>query len=125
MLKVHPRANELGINTDISAFSVTNNQLFNVIAEEVDLETVTNQELREIFFIVRKQLAHLNWRELVTHAVNHLPFGLNQTLHAWEGHNPCEECPDAMIENGSCYHEGECKAWEIYELRIDCGRTAL
>ena len=115
MLKTHPRANELGINTDINAFSVTNNQLFIAITEEIDLETVSNHELREIFFIVRKQLTYLNWKELVCHAVKHLPFGLNQTLHAWEGHHPCEGCPDAMIENNRCYHQGECRAWEIYE----------
>jgi len=115
MLRTHPRAHELGINTDINAFSVSNNQLFNVIVEEVDLETVTNHELREIFFIVRSRLAHLNWRDLASRAVKHLPFGLNQTLHAWEGHHPCEGCPDAMIEDGSCCHQGECKAWEIYE----------
>lgn len=118
MLMIHPRANELDINTDINAFSITNNQLFNAIAEEVGLGTVTNQELREIFFIVRKQLAPLNGKEFVTYAVSHLPFGLNQTLNAWEGHNPCEGCPDAMIEDNKCHHEGECKAWEIYEAKI-------
>lgn len=118
MLSIHPRANELGINTEINAFSITNNDLFKAIAEEVDLETVTNHELREIFFIVRKQLSRLSWRESVTYAVNHLPFGLNQTQIAWEGHNPCIGCPDAMIEGNRCYHDQECKSWEIYEARF-------
>lgn len=117
MLVTHPRANELGINTDINAFYVTNNDLFKAIAEEVDLETVTNHELREIFFIIRKQLAHLDWKSLVNHAVNHLPFGLNQTQIAWEGHTPCTGCPDAMIEDNRCYHDQECEAWKIYEAR--------
>lgn len=118
MLKTHPRALELGINTDINAFSVTNNQLFNAIADQIDLETITNHELREIFFIVRKQLAHLNWKDLVTYSIEYLPFGLNQTLQAWDGYHPCEGCPDAMIEGGRCYHEQECKALEIYESRF-------
>jgi hypothetical protein len=114
MLNVHPRANELGIHTDIAAITVTNNQLFTAITEEIDLETVTNHELREIFFIVRKQLQHLNWKELVTYSINHLPFGLNQTQIAWDGHYPCTGCPDAMLEGNECYHQNECKAWEIY-----------
>lgn len=118
MIKTHSRAIELGINTDINAFAVTNNQLFSAIAEQIDLETVTNHELREIFFIVRKQLAHLDWKELVTHSIEHLPFGLNQTQIAWEGHHPCSGCPDAMIEEGGCYHQTECKAWEIFEARL-------
>lgn len=118
MLVTHPRANELGINTDISAFSVSNNDLFKAIAEEVDLETVTNHELREIFFIVRKQMAHLNWKDLVTYSVKHLPFGLNQTQIAWDGHIPCDGCPDAMIEVGSCYHAQECRALEIYQAHL-------
>ena len=114
----HPRMLELTINTDINAFSVTNNQLFDAIAEEVDLETVTNQELREIFFIVRKQLTHLNWKDMVKYSVEHLPFGLNQTLIAWDGFYPCNGCPDAMLEeDGYCYHRLACKAWEIYEAR--------
>jgi len=112
------RMSELTISPEANALNVTNIQLFNSIADHVDLETVTNHELREIFFIVRKQLSHLNWQDLVAHAVNHLPFGLNQTGIAWEGHHPCEGCPDAMIEAGSCYHQGECKSWEIYEARI-------
>jgi len=118
MLITHPRANEIGINTDISAFSVSNNDLFKAIADEVDLETVTNHELREIFFIVRKQLSHLNWKDMVTYSVNHLPFGLNQTQFAWDGHNPCVGCPDAMIEGDHCYHKHACKAWEIFEAQL-------
>jgi len=106
---------ELTISTEANALNVTNIQLFNSIADHVDLETVTNHELREIFFIVRKQLSHLNWQELVSHSINHLPFGLNQTGIAWDGHYPCSGCPDAMLEAGICYHQGECKAWEIYE----------
>jgi hypothetical protein len=109
---------ELTINTGINAFNITNVELFNAIAEEVDLETCTNQELREIFWIVRKQLAHLNWREMVRYSVEHLPFGLNQTLIAWDGFLPCTGCPDAMLEDdGLCHHRQECKAWEIYEAR--------
>lgn len=114
MLNTHPRANEISINTDISAFSVSNNDLFKAIADEVDLETVTNHELREIFFIVRKQLSNLNWKEIVAHAVNNLPFGLNQTGIAYEGHYPCMGCPDAMIEDSGCYHKRACEAWKIY-----------
>jgi len=113
-MHTHRRADELNIDTEAAALIVSNNQLFNAITEEVDLETVTNQELKEIFFIVRKQLSHLNWRELVTYSVQHLPFGLNQTYIAWEGSDPCISCPDAMIDQGHCYHQGECKAWEIY-----------
>lgn len=115
MLKSNLRANELGINIDVNAFTVTNNQLFNAIAEEVDLETVTNHELREMFFIIRKQLSRLNWKGLVADAVSHLPFGLNQTGIAWEGHNPCIGCPDAMTEDEQCYHRHACEAWRIYE----------
>lgn len=117
MLKTNPRALELGINTDVSAFNISNNQLFDAIAEEVDLETVTNHELWEIFFIVRKQLSSLNWKEIVVHAVNNLPFGLNQTGIAYEGHYPCVGCPDAMIENSNCYHKHDCEAWKIYEAQ--------
>jgi hypothetical protein len=118
MIITHPRALELNISTDINAFSVTNNQLFNAIAEEVDLETVTNHEIQEIFFIVRKQLSYLNWKDLVSHSISHLPFGLNQTQLAWDGHSPCHDCPDAMIEDNRCYHDQECKAWEIYQARF-------
>jgi hypothetical protein len=117
-MNIHPRLLELTINTDINAFRVTNIELFNAIAEEVDLETCTNHELMEIFFIVRKQMQNLNWRELVTYSVEHLPFGLNQTLIAWDGFLPCTGCPDGMLEDdGFCHHRGECKAWEIYEAR--------
>lgn len=114
----HMRANELSIDIESSAFSVTNGDLIKAIAEEVDFETVTNHELREIFSIVRKQLNRMNWTETVRYAVDHLPFGLNQTGIAWDGGYPCSECPDAMIDNNRCYHEGECKAWEIYEARL-------
>jgi hypothetical protein len=118
IMNIHPRMLELTINTDINAFSIMNTELFDAIAEEVDLETCTNQELREIFWIVRKQLTHLNWKEMVKYFVEHLPFGLNQTLIAWDGHEPCSGCPDAMLEdNGYCHHRGECKAWEIYEAK--------
>lgn len=117
MLKTHPRFLELGINTEINAYTVTNNQLFDAIAEEVDLETVTNHELREIFYIVRKQLSQLNWKELVTQAVNNLPFGLHQTGIAYEGHCPCGGCPDAMMEDEHCYHKHACEAWRIYESK--------
>ncbi len=117
-MNTHPRAIELNINIEIPAFTVTNNQLFAAIAEEVDLETVTNHELREIFFIIRKQIQHLNWKELVANSVNHLPFGLNQTLIAWDGHYPCEGCPDAMIEDQHCYHKHACKAWEIFDAKL-------
>jgi hypothetical protein len=118
MEKIAQRALELNINSETNAFSVTDSQLFHEIAEHVDLETVSNHELKEIFSIVRKQLSHLNWQEMVTHAINHLPFGLNQTGIAWEGSYPCTGCPDAMIERGHCYHEGECKAWDIFEAKL-------
>jgi hypothetical protein len=73
----------------------------------------------EIFFIVRKQMLNLNWKEMVKYSVEHLPFGLNQTLIAWDGFLPCTGCPDLMLEeNGFCHHRGECKAWEIYESRF-------
>lgn len=114
MLKTHPRALELNIPTDSSAFTISNNQIFTAIAEYVDLETVTNHELREIYFIVKRQMQYLNWQELVAHSINHLPFGLNQTNIAWEGHHPCEGCPDAMMEGDQCYNKHACKAWEIY-----------
>jgi hypothetical protein len=118
-MNIHPRMLELSINTDINAFRVTNVELFDAIAEEVDLETCTNQELREIFWIVRKQLAHLNWKNMVKYCVEHLPFGLNQTLIAWDGFLPCTRCPDAMLEeDGYCHHRDCCKAWEIYEARF-------
>jgi len=112
------KMSELTISPEANALNVTNIQLLNSIADHVDLETVTNHELREIFFIVKKQLSHLNWQELVVHSISHLPFGLNQTGIAWEGHHPCSGCPDAMLEAGSCYHQEECKAWEIDEARF-------
>ena len=116
-MNIHTRMQELAINTDINAFKVTNVELFNAIAEQVDLETVTDHELREIFFIVREQLQNLNWKELVAGAVEDLPFGLNQTLQAWEGVKPCIGCPDAMIEDDLCYHKNQCKTWDIYEYQ--------
>lgn len=88
------------------------------IADEVDLETVTNHELREIFCIVRKDLLNLNWQDLVVHCISKLPYGLNQTGIAWEGRYPCTDCPDSMLFDGNCYHQGECKSWEIYESRL-------
>lgn len=118
MNPIQLRADELGINTEVTVFVISNNDLFAAIAEEVDFETVTNHELREIFSIVSKRLQQLNWQQLVAYSVNHLPFGLNQTGLAWEGHYPCTGCPDAMIEDGSCYHQSECKAFEIYEARL-------
>jgi hypothetical protein len=118
MDNIHPRALALGINAESDVFSVSSNDLFNVIAEDVDLETVTDHELKEIFFIVRKQVSHLNWKDLVSYAVTHLPFGLNQTGIAFDGDNPCtSDCPDAMIEGDHCYHRNACKAWEIYQAR--------
>ena len=79
-MNIQPRLLELTINTDINAFSIKNTELFDAIAEEVDLETVTNQELREIFWIVRKQLSHLNWKDMVKYSVEHLPFGLSSAM---------------------------------------------
>jgi hypothetical protein len=97
---------------------VTNIELFNAIAEEVDLETVTNHELMEIFFIVKEEMKKLNWQEHVRNAVEKLPFGLNQTLIAWDGFLPCTGCPDSMLDDDLCYHKSECKAWKIYESRL-------
>lgn len=118
MNRIIDRARGLAINTEEAAFTITGGQLVTAIADEVDFETVTNHELKEIIHIVRKQLAHLNWKELVAYAVSHLPFGLNQTSIAFEGNCPCVDCPDAMIENSRCYHAPECKAWEIYEAHL-------
>src|SRR4051812_17586016 len=114
MNKLIDRIAGIGINPENASFTINNSQLFNAIAEEVDFETVTDHELREIVFIVTKAINRIDWKSVVTHAVNHLPFGLNQTSIAWEGNRPCFGCPDAMIEDSHCYHEGECKAWEIY-----------
>ncbi|MDD2851570.1 MAG: hypothetical protein PHY09_06660 [Desulfuromonadaceae bacterium] len=109
---------ELNIQPDSTVFIITSEELIAAIAEEIDLETVTYQELREIVYIVRKNLQNLNWQDLVVHSVTHLPFGLNQTGIAWDGHKPCSGCPDAMLFDNSCYHQGECKSWEIYEARL-------
>jgi hypothetical protein len=118
MNTVQLRADELGIDIKDTAFDIFDKDLLEAIADEVDFETVTNHELREIFSIVRKQLQHLNWRQLVAHSIRHLPFGLNQTGIAWEGHYPCSNCPDAMLEEQRCYHKNQCKAWEIYEAHL-------
>ena len=118
-MNIHPRMNILSIYTGGNAFTVSNVQLFNALAEEIDFETVSDHELREIFFIVRKQLQYLNWQQQVRYAVENLPFGLNQTLIAWDGEYPCTGCPDAMLEDdGYCHNRKKCKAWEIYEARF-------
>lgn len=109
---------ELNIQPDSTVFTITSEDLIAAIADEVDLETVTYQELREILFIVRKNLLNLNWQDSVVHSISHLPFGLNQTSIAWNGHKPCTGCPDAMLFDNNCYHQGECKSWEIYESRF-------
>lgn len=109
---------ELNIDPEQTVFAITSEELLAAIAEEVDLETVTKHELREILSIVIKNLLRHNWHEIVTYSIAHLPFGLNQTSIAWDGGNPCIGCPDSMIDRGSCYHEGECKAWEIYDARL-------
>jgi hypothetical protein len=109
---------ELNIQPEQIVFSISSEQLMTTIADEVDLETVTFQELREIVYIVKKNLLHLNWQESIVHSISHLPFGLNQTGIAWNGHYPCNGCPDAMIEDGRCYHQEECKAFEIYQTRL-------
>lgn len=109
---------ELNIHPEQVVFSISSEQLMTTIAEDVDLETVTFQELREIVYIVRKNLLNLNWQESVVHSISHLPFGLNQTTIAWSGHYPCTGCPDAMIEDSRCYHDQECKAWGIYEAHL-------
>ena len=112
-----PAAKFQGVLKPIENIRLTKERL-KAIADEVDLETVTNHELREIFFIVRKQMAHLNWKDLVTYSINHLPYGLNQTGIAWDGYKPCPDCPDAMIEGDHCYHKHACKAWEIFEAQL-------
>lgn len=118
MNKPLDRITELAIIPEEHAFKVTNQNLIAAIAEHVDLTTITNHELRKIFFIVKKQLSYIDWQSTVAHAINHLPFGLNQTGIAWEGHCPCEGCPDGMIEGNHCYHKHACKAWEIYEAHF-------
>lgn len=109
---------EMNIQPDSTVFTITSEDLIAAIAEEVDLETVTYHELREIISIVRKNLLNLNWQDSVVHSISHLPFGLNQTGIAWDGHLPCTGCPDAMLFDNNCYHQGECKSWEIYEARF-------
>ena len=109
---------ELNIQPDCTVFTITSEDLMVAIADEVDLETVSWQELREIVYIVRKNLQNLNWQDSVVHSVSHLLFGLNQTTIAWSGHYPCTDCPDAMIEDNCCYHKEECKSWEIYEAHF-------
>ena len=108
----------LNIQPEQTVFTITSEDLVAAIADEVDLETVTCHELKEIIFIVKKNLRNLNWQDLVVHSISHLPFGLNQTGIAWDGHYPCTGCPDAMLFDNSCYHQGECKSWEIYEARL-------
>ncbi len=116
--KLMKTLSELNIQPDSSVFTITSEDLIASIADEVDLESVTNHELREIVFIVRKQLQRLNWQDLVVHSISHLPFGLNQTGIAWDGVKPCTGCPDAMLFDNSCYHQGECKSWKIFEARL-------
>ena len=106
--KLMSALSELNIQPDSTVFTITSEELMAAIAEEVDLETVTYQELREIVYIVRMNLQNLNWKDSVVHSISHLPFGLNQTTIAWSGHYPCSDCPDAMIENSRCYHDQEC-----------------
>ena len=113
------RITGLGINPEDSSFTITSGQLLKAISNEIDLETVTDHELKEIIFIVCKAISRIDWQSTVSHAINHLPFGLNQTGVAFNGNNPCTGgCPDAMIESNQCYHQNECKAWEIYEARF-------
>lgn len=109
---------ELNIQPEQTVFTIASEELLAAIADEVDFETVTYHELREIFCIVRKNLSRMNWHRLVRYSVSHLPFGLNQTGIAWDGGKPCVGCPDAMIEGSRCYHDQECKAWEIFEARL-------
>ena len=116
--KILRALSELNIQPEQAEFTITSENLLAAIADEVDLETVTNHELREIFSIVRRRLLHLNWQNLVAYSISHLPFGLNQTSTAWDGHKPCPDCPDAMIEGDQCYHKHACKAWEIYDARL-------
>jgi len=112
------RITGIGINPEEAAFTTSCGDLIKAIAEEMDIETITDHELKEIIFIVRKALHRIDWKAAVAYAVKHLPFGLNQTGIAWEGTYPCTGCPDAMIEDARCYHDQECKAWEIYEARL-------
>jgi hypothetical protein len=118
MNRLLERITELDIFPEDAAFTITNHDLLAAIADEVDLETVTYQELREIFFIVKKSLSSIDWQATAADAVRRLPFGLNQTGIAWQGNYPCTGCPDAMLYDNNCYHQGECKSWEIYESRF-------
>ena len=118
MQKHIDRITGLGINPDNSSFTISSKDILLVISEEVDLETVTDQELKEIIFIVTKALIRMDWRSTVVHAIAHLPFGLNQTSIAWNGIHPCSDCQDGMIEDDHCYHKHACKAWEIYEANF-------
>jgi hypothetical protein len=118
MCKLIDRITNMDIYPEDHAFQITNQDLITAIAEHVDMETVTDHELREIFFIVKRSLTWINWQSTVEDAINHLPFGLNQTSLAWNGINPCPDCPDGMIEGDHCYHKHICKAWEIYETTL-------
>jgi hypothetical protein len=42
-MNIHPRMSEVTINTGINAYNMTNVELYNAIAEEIDLETVTSR----------------------------------------------------------------------------------
>jgi hypothetical protein len=119
MCKLIDRITGLGISPENVSFSISSKDLLQAISEEVDLSTVTDHELKEIIFIVSKALSHMDWRSTVSHAINHLPFGLNQTGIAFIGINPCSsDCPDGMIEGDQCYHKHICKAWEIYQAKL-------
>ena len=116
--KLIDRITGMGITPENCSFSISSRELIQAISEEVDLETVTDHELKEIVFIVTKAIIRMDWRSTVTYAVEHLPFGLNQTGMAWNGIYPCIDCPDGMIEDDQCYHKHACKAWEIFEARL-------
>lgn len=118
MNRIIDRIAGLGINQESAVFTITSKDLLMAISEEVDLETVTDHELREIVVIVTMALNHMDWLSVVRNAVTHLPFGLNQTGIAINGHYPCTGCPDAMIEDGHCYHDQECKAFEVYQAHF-------
>ena len=118
MCKLIDRITGIGIHPDNSSFTISSKDLLQAISEDVDLSTITDHELKEIVFIVTKAVSHMDWRATVNHAINHLPFGLNQTGIAWDGFNPCIACPDAMLFDSKCHHQGECKAWEIYEAKF-------
>jgi hypothetical protein len=107
-------ATELNVNPHSNMFTITNNQLFTAIAEHVDLDTISNQELREIFTIVVSQVQHINWKEVVAQSIENLPFGLHQVQVARYGQYPCEGCPDGMMDGDQCYHKHACRAWDVY-----------